>query len=104
MHPAVVVHMAVHTVMHMTVPIAAPIAVPVIMHIAMQTKLEKPIIINGRPTYRSIPSRRSGYRAVRAQGAVRAQCLCSMPTPVPTPHPRQVRKIDYYIYSTAING
>ena len=45
---------------------------------APQTKLEKPIIINGRPTYRSIPSRRSGFRPVR--------------------------KIDYYLYSTAING
>ena len=44
----------------------------------VQTKLEKPIIINGRPTYRSIPSRRSGFRPVR--------------------------KIDYYLYSTAING
>ena len=44
----------------------------------IQTKLEKPIIINGRPTYRSIPSRRSGFRPVR--------------------------KIDYYMYSTAING
>ena len=29
------------------------------------TRLEKPIMVNGRPTYRSIPSRRSGFRAVR---------------------------------------
>ena len=42
------------------------------------TRLEKPIMVNGRPTYRSIPSRRSGFRAVR--------------------------KIDYYLYSTTTNG
>ena len=60
--------------------IAVPIALHMITHNAayVQTKLEKPIIINGRPTYRSIPSRRSGFRPVR--------------------------KIDYYMYSTAING
>ena len=29
------------------------------------TRLEKPIMVNGRPSYRSIPSRRSGFRAVR---------------------------------------
>ena len=66
--------MAVHSPVHTVMPIAVPIAVPIIMHTAtrMQTKLEEPIIVNGRPTYRSIPSRRSGFRPVRA--AVRRAC------------------------------
>ena len=39
---------------------------------------EEPIIANGRPTYRSIPSRRAGFS--------------------------QTRKIDYFLYSTSVAG
>ena len=66
------------------------------------TRLEKPIMLNGRPTYRSIPSRRSGFRAVRKIDyyLVRARLGLGLANP----HPNQVRKIDYYLYSTAMNG
>ena len=52
------------------------------------TRLEKPIMVNGRPSYRSIPSRRSGFRAVRKIDycLVRVRVRVS-PTPTPTATP-----------------
>ena len=44
----------------------------------VQKQQDEPVVRNGRPTYRSIPSRRSGFR--------------------------KIRKLDYLLYSSDVSG